>query len=226
MRTGTSEPGALDARTRHAQEAYTRRRLAVYDAVVLGLFCSAVWRCPRRRMLRLYERAAGPRHLDVGPGTGYFLDRCRFPVERPEITLLDLSEECLEMSARRLARYAPATCRANLLEPLPLPSGHFDSVGLNLVLHTVPGGWDVKGAVFAEAARVLRPGGTLFGSTVLATGVPMNALTRRLLAEQHRRGNFQNQGDDPEGLRRRLRAVFPDARVVVRGSVALFRATV
>ncbi|MFG2860381.1 class I SAM-dependent methyltransferase [Streptomyces sioyaensis] len=220
-----SDPGAWDPRTRHAQEAYTRRRLAVYDAVVLGLFCSVVWRCPRGDMLRLYRRATGARHLDIGPGTGYFLDRCGFTGPPPEITLLDLSQECLEMSAQRLARYRPRTCRANLLEPLPLPDGAFDSVAMSLVLHTVPGGWDAKGKSFAEMARVLRPGGTLFGSTVLAEGVRMNALTRRLLVEQHRRGNFQNQGDSPDGLARALAAHFPFSRVVVRGNVALFRAT-
>ncbi|QTZ96399.1 class I SAM-dependent methyltransferase [Streptomyces auratus AGR0001] len=176
-------------------------------------------------MLRLYRRATGARHLDIGPGTGYFLDRCGFTGPPPEITLLDLSQECLEMSAHRLARYRPRTCRANLLEPLPLPDGAFDSVAMSLVLHTVPGGWDAKGKSFAELARVLRPGGTLFGSTVLAEGVRMNALTRRLLVEQHRRGNFQNQGDGPDGLARALAAHFPFSRVVVRGNVALFRAT-
>ncbi|MFC5723495.1 class I SAM-dependent methyltransferase [Streptomyces gamaensis] len=215
----------IDPLIQRAQQAYTPARLAVYDALVLGLFCSLVWRCPRRSMVRLYERAAGAAHLDIGPGTGYFLDRCRFPVPDPRITLLDLSAECLQASARRLARYRPRTCRANLLEPLPLPSGHFDSVAMNLVLHTVPGGWDAKGVVFGEVARVLRPGGTLFGTTVLAEGVRMNALTRRLLAEQHRRGNFQNQGDGPDGLARALREHFPVSRVVVRGSVAVFRAT-
>ncbi|MFE2225270.1 class I SAM-dependent methyltransferase [Streptomyces kronopolitis] len=219
-----SGPGGPDPLTRHAQEAYTRQRLAVYDAVVLGLFCSVVWRCPRGDMLRLYRRATGARHLDIGPGTGYFLDRCRFTGPPPEITLLDLSQECLEMSAHRLARYRPRTCRANLLEPLPLPDGAFDSVGMSLVLHTVPGGWAAKGKSFAEVARVLRPGGTLFGSTVLAEGVRMNALIRRLLVEQHRRGNFQNQGDDPDGLARALGEHFTSHRVVVRGNVALFRA--
>nr|CAM34374.1 O-methyltransferase [Streptomyces tendae] len=226
MSQETPPPAVLDPRVRHAQQAYSERRLAVYDAVVLGLFCSLVWRCPRREMLRMYNRGVGRRHLDIGPGTGWFLDRCRFPVPDPQITLLDLSAECLEMSASRLARYGPRTCQANLLDEPALPEGYFDSAAMNLVFHTLPGGWERKGAVLGRVARTLRPGGVLFGSTVLAEGVRMNALTRRMLAEQYRRGNFQNQGDDAAGLERQLRKHFRTSRVVLRGNVALFRAGV
>jgi len=215
----------LDLKTAFAQEAYSTRRLAVYDAVVLGLFCRLIWRCPPSAMMRLYQRGVGARHLDIGPGTGYFVDKCVFPVARPEITLLDLSTECLDMSAARLARYRPSRCQANLLDPLPLPRAHFDSAAMNLVFHTIPGGWAVKGKIFGHVAETLKPGGVLFGTTVLAEGVKMNALTRRALTEQYRRGNFQNQGDDPAGLRTQLAKYFPRSAVHVRGNVGVFVAT-
>ena len=96
---------------------YTPARLAFYDVVILGFSCRFVWHSPKRRFLELYERHVGARHLDVGVGSGYFLDRCRFPVERPAITLLDLSEACLAKAARRIARYSPELRRANVLEP-------------------------------------------------------------------------------------------------------------
>ncbi|WP_405358756.1 class I SAM-dependent methyltransferase [Kitasatospora sp. NBC_00085] len=213
----------LDPRIAHAQEVYTKGKLAIYDKWVLGLFCSAVWRCPAHVMRRLYDTEAGRRHLDIGPGTGYFVDRCEFPVPDPEITLLDLSEECLTMSAQRLARYRPRTCQANLMNRLPLPKGHFDSAAMNLVFHTIPGGWDAKGVILGHVAETLRPGGVLFGTTVLAEGVPMNRFTHKLLLEQHRRGNFQNQGDDPQGLERQLAKYFPDYTVRIRGAVAVFK---
>ncbi|MBP2327281.1 SAM-dependent methyltransferase [Kibdelosporangium banguiense] len=217
-------PGAddLDPRTQRAQQVYTERILSIYDPLVLRVFCTFIWRCPPRTMVGLYDRLAGRRHLDLGPGTGFFLDRCRFPVRDPEITLVDLNENCLTVSARRLSRYRPATHQANILQPLPLPAGHFDSVALNLVMHTIPGGWETKGQAFRHAATCLRPGGTLFGTTVLERGVPMNRLTRKLMAEQHRRGNFQNQGDDPAGLTEQLKKYFPVVKVVTVGCVALF----
>ena len=216
----------LDSRIAWAQEVYTERKLAIYDSLVLGVFCNLIWRCPPKVMLRLYNQAVGARHLDTGPGTGYFVDRCRFPVATPDITLLDLSINCLKMSEQRLARYRPAVCEANLMEPLPLPKAYFDSVALNLVLHTIPGGWETKGVIFEHVAACTRPGGVVFGSTVLARGVPMNALTRRLMREQHRRGNFQNQSDDVEGLRRQLEQRFDQSTLVTRGCVGLFWATV
>src|SRR6266536_2977312 len=99
---------------------YTPARLALYDLFILGFSCRFVWRCPKRHFLALYDRYASARHLDVGVGTGYFLDRCRFPAERPQITLLDLSEACLSKASRRLARYAPRVVKANVLGPLRL----------------------------------------------------------------------------------------------------------
>ena len=224
MTTNPNDAG-IESRTAHAQEVYTPEVLGIYDKLVIGAFCRFVWRCPAPVMRRLYNASVGARHLDVGPGTGYFLDKCRFPVPDPELTLLDLSAECLAASAERVARYQPELCQANLFDPLPLPARHFDSVGMNLVFHTIPGGWDHKGVIFKHVSQVLKPGGTLFGTTVLAEGVPMNRLTRHLLLAQHERGNFQNQGDDPAGLERQLAAHFPAYRLRVKGIVAIFEAT-
>lgn len=225
MPSELSPAAPLDPRIAHSQEVYTKRTLAIYDILVLRIFCSLVWRCPPREMRRLYNRWAGQRHLDIGPGTAYFVDHCRFPSANPEITLLDLSPECLDASAKRLARYQPATCQANLMSPLPLPHQHFDSAAMNLVFHTIPGGWEHKGIILKHVAETLKPGGVLFGTTVLAEGAPMNKFTRKLLIEQHRRGNFQNQGDDADGLDRQLAKYFPHHELWVRGITAIFVAT-
>ena len=42
-------------------------------------------------------------HLDVGVGTGWFLDRVRPPADL-ELTLLDANPACLHHAAARLAR--------------------------------------------------------------------------------------------------------------------------
>ena len=46
-----------------------------YDPLVLGPIARFVWRCPTSRLLERYRRHIRARHLDVGPGTGYFLER-------------------------------------------------------------------------------------------------------------------------------------------------------
>jgi SAM-dependent methyltransferase len=224
--TNVPEFTELDPLIAHGQEAYTPCFLRIYDNVVLKTFCTLVWGCPPRVVRRLYNECVGNRHIDIGPGTGYFVDHCTFPTARPEITLLDLNVNCLKFSAARLARYRPAVCRANLMGALPLPRDHFDSAGMNNVLHAIPGGWDRKGVVFGHVAEILRPGGTLFGTTVLDQGIPVSRLARRMLRVQHEQGTtFQNQGDDLAGLERQLAKYFPQYQVRVRGATAIFTAT-
>jgi hypothetical protein len=64
------------------QAVYTARTLRAYDAVVVKASNSLVWRCPARRILAQYDSHVSAAHLDVGPGTGYYLDRCRLRVRR------------------------------------------------------------------------------------------------------------------------------------------------
>jgi ubiquinone/menaquinone biosynthesis C-methylase UbiE len=207
------------------QAVYNRAVLAVYDVGVLGLSCELIWRCPRSAMLAGYDRTIGHRHLDLGVGTAYFLDHCRFPDAKPQVTLLDLNPSVLSVAARRISRYQPHLIQANVLEPLPVPAGGFDSVGMNFLLHCLPGGWRVKGAVLGYAAAALRPGGRVFGSTVLADGVRTTAPARALIRLYNARGIFHNADDDLVGLREQLTRHFPDHRLTVRGCVALFEAT-
>src|SRR5262249_10356222 len=83
---------------------YSRFVLACYAVFVLGFSARFAWRCPRARMLEQYQELAGPRHLDVGVGTGWFLAHCHWRDARPDVTLLDLNENSLHAAAGRIAR--------------------------------------------------------------------------------------------------------------------------
>ena len=203
---------------------YTPARLALYDVFILGLSCSLVWRCPRRHFLDLYDQHVGSPHLDIGVGTGYFLDRCRFPIERPQITLLDPSDACLTKAARRLERYSPRVVKASALEPLDLGTARFASIALNGVLHCLPATPETKAAVFASLKPFLEDGGVVFGSTILGSGVEHGRLAQTALARYNREGFFTNLGDDLAGLERALAHNFADRHIDVRGSFALFAA--
>jgi SAM-dependent methyltransferase len=207
------------------QAIYNRVTLAVYDIGVLSLSCRLLWRCPKAEMLASYDRNVGARHLDLGVGTAYFLDRCRFPDVRPQITLVDLNPTVLRVAASRIGRYRPEVIKANVLEPLPVPAEAYDSVGVNFLLHCLPGDWQVKGRVLASAAAALRPGGRVFGSTILADGVKTTAPARALMRLYNSHGIFHNARDDLAGLEEQLAGRFADHRLTVRGCVALFEGT-
>jgi len=212
----------LAPEVRAGQAAYTKAVLAVYDQVVLGLFCRFVWRCPSRHLQELYQRHLSANHLDAGVGTGYFLDRCQFPAPRPRLALLDLNPNSLDVAGRRLARYHPETYRANVLEPLTIPGLKFDSVGVNFLLHCLPGPLRAKAVALDHLKAVLNPGGVLFGSTLLAGGVNRPLLARLLMRFFNAVGVFGNAGDDLDGLTAELTRRFSGVSVRVVGSLALF----
>jgi ubiquinone/menaquinone biosynthesis C-methylase UbiE len=93
--------------------------LSIYDVLVHGLSNYLAWRCPTRRLLRLYRANLSSNHLEAGVGTGYFLDRAgKFDFER--LILLDVNPNCLARAERRLARFKPTLYEANVLAPLKL----------------------------------------------------------------------------------------------------------
>jgi SAM-dependent methyltransferase len=205
------------------QRVYTPLVLRGYDLFVLGFSNRFVWRCRSSRMLERYDRYVGARHLDVGVGTGWFLDHCSWPVEAPQITLLDLNENSLSAASRRIHRYDPATVQANVLDPVELGGASFDSIAANFLFHCLPGTLEGKAATVASNLRPsLASGGVLFGSTILGRGVAHNVLGRRLMRLYNRKGIFSNTEDDLRGLEQGLASHLTDVEIEVVGAVALF----
>lgn len=202
---------------------YSRPVLALYDLLVVRLSNDLAWRCHRERLLDLYRLDAGRRHLDVGPGTGWYLAHAGLPPEG-EVTLLDLNPNSLARAESRIADRRPRTVTANVLDPLPAGTGPFDSIAANYVFHCVPGTWSEKGVAFGHLAAALVPGGVLFGGTILGKGVTHNAIGRRLMTTYNARGIFHNADDDAAGLEAQLRRYFTEVAVDVVGVVARFRA--
>ncbi len=219
--TSTLEgPGPAHA----GQAVYTRTFLSVYDAVVYGFNSPVLWRCPKDRVVAHYDANVSARHLDIGVATGALLDACRFPVAAPELTLMDMNPNSLAAASARLARYAPRTHRANVLEDWHLEPGTYDSVAMTHLLHCLPGPMSAKGVAFEHAHRALAPGGTFFGATILGKGVPISPLARAFLAISNARGILDNRDDGPAELDIALARVFPDRTVTIHGTVAFWSA--
>jgi SAM-dependent methyltransferase len=206
------------------QAVYTRSLLRFYDLLVMGYNLPVLWRCPKKSLRRLYDDNVGVRHLDVGVASGYLIDKCHFPSEHPEITLMDLNPNSLGFAAHRLRRYSPRTHRANVLEPWGLGEEAFDSIAMSNLLHCVPGTLKDKAVAFSHAKAALAPGGTLFGATVLGTSADHTKRSLKALEKMNRSGAFSNLDDRQEDLEAGLAAEFAEHEVEIQGVVALFTA--
>jgi len=220
----TLDPQVLptDEQIRAGHAAYSPGLLKWYDFLVLNVTNRWIWHCPTQGLLDLYDAHVTANHLEVGVGTGFFLDRCRFPTPAPRLVLADLNEHCLAAASHRVARYAPATIHHDIFQPLPAALGKFDSIGLNYVLHCLPGDMATKALVLDHLAAALNPGGVLFGSTLLVDGVQHSFLARRLMAHYNRVKIFDNLHDRRAHFDAALAARFRDVRIDTAGSVTRF----
>lgn len=213
-----------DEQVRAGQAVYTKRSLRLYDLVVLGLTNRLVWKCPTPGLLAHYNKHITANHLDVGVGTGYFLERCRFPSDAPRIALLDINRSSLEFAAARIAQRTPEKYLRNVLEPLSIDAANFDSVGVNYLLHCLPGTIDAKTVILDHLKAHMNPGAVLFGSTLLQGGVSRGWAARRLMAFYNRKGIFSNRDDHLQGLEQALTQRFPHVSIQITGCAALFSA--
>jgi SAM-dependent methyltransferase len=201
---------------------YNRLTLRAYDFWVLGVSNRYAWQCPTAELLAHFQRHAGRRHLDIGVGTGYLPDHCRFPGGAPALVLADLNPASLAAAAHRLRRLRPHTHRIDVLQPFTLPEAPFDSVSLNYLLHCLPGPLADKAPAIRHAAAQLRPDGTLFGATILGEAAGHNRFGSVLMRLYNARGIFGNRGDTAAELRALLQQELQDVELRVIGKVALF----
>lgn len=205
------------------QAVYSPLVLKIYDWFVLGFSNRLIWRCPTPALRALYDRNVSVRHVDIGVGTGYFLDNANWPVPEPAITLVDLNPNSLTAAAKRIRRFVPRTVVANALEPLP-PLGPFDSAGLCYLLHCLPGAIEAKAAVFDHLRPTLALGARVFGATILQGDAPRSKPAQGLMNLYNKKGIFSNAHDTRQALETALKRRFTGVNIEMRGAVALFEA--
>ena len=135
-----------------------------YDTQVEVLFNGSANATRRQALVPLHEAFAGRdqrrlRLLDVGCGTGRFLDFCKQTWPRLPALGLDLSETYVSEAKRHLRHW----CWINLMvangESIPLPDESQDAVTSIFMFHELPP--KVRRIIFGEFARVLKRGGRL-----------------------------------------------------------------
>jgi SAM-dependent methyltransferase len=204
------------------QADYSELLLRLYDPLVLGPIARYVWRCPAELGVRMYRQHIRPNHLDVGPGTGYFIDHAGLPAGS-KVTILDPNPTVLRHVSRRLRDLDVTAVEADVLKPLPM-AGPFDSAAMNAVLHCLPGPLDRKAVALANIASVLAPDATFFGATVLGRSARQTRMGRAFLTAFNWRGAFDNLDDTEDGIADSLRRSFREVTIETVGGLAIFAA--
>jgi len=204
------------------QAIYSRLVLSVYDIYVFGISNRYIWKCPTSKLVQNYEDNVSGNHLDIGVGSGYLLDVSQFPVAVPRVGLLDLNSNSLNVTANRIQRYKPTIFKRNVFEKLSVGQHKFDSVGMNYLLHCLPGTMETKSTVFDNAVEVLSPGGCVFGATLLQKGVHLGWSAKKLMSIYNQKGIFSNANDSLQALEKILISRFSTYSIDIYGCAAVF----
>ena len=205
--------------------AYDKIILVIYDWFILGFMSYFFWRCPTRKVtLPFFQAHIRRTHLDIGVGTGYFIQNSRIDADAP-ITLCDLNANCLEKTKERLGRPDLDCLHHDILEPFPDLVGPFESISLMFLLHCLPPPQERKCQVLRTLKHHLKPDGVLFGCTVLGPkSGNQTTLSRFALRRINRKGRMGNLDDTEEMFVQALRDNYRDFQTRVVGSMLLFSA--
>lgn len=214
-----------EEQNKRGAEVYSQFVLKIYDWYVLWYNCRFLWECPAYHFLELYNQYVSANHLDIGVGTGYFLDKCQFPCTNVRLALMDSNANPLKTASKRLFRYSPEVYQRNASEPFGINAQPFDSIGMMNLLHCIPGNLKTKAIVFEYAKEVMNPGAVIFGSTILYKGIKHNALATLAIKCYNKTGSMTNMDDSLEDIQESLRSSFSDSSVKVIGCEALFWAS-
>jgi ubiquinone/menaquinone biosynthesis C-methylase UbiE len=135
-----------------------------YDTQVEVLFNGTANATRRQALPQLHEVFAGRdqrklRLLDIGCGTGRFLDFVKQAWPRLPAIGLDMSEPYIRHARRHLKRWSRMNLTVGNAESLPVPDESQDAVTSIFMFHELPP--KVRRIVLRECARVLKPGGRL-----------------------------------------------------------------
>ncbi|PWS35537.1 SAM-dependent methyltransferase [Falsiroseomonas bella] len=149
-------------RARSASDAFRRDGMDWDEMRALGLPAAAIEQALLDSLPARMEAL-----LDIGTGTGRLLE---LVAPRAERALgVDMSRDMLALARARLAERGladRATVRQADMYRLPFADASFDAVAMQMVLHYA----EDPAAALAEAARVLRPGGSLLIADLAAHG--------------------------------------------------------
>ncbi|MGL4219198.1 MAG: class I SAM-dependent methyltransferase [Shewanella sp.] len=215
----------MNKSTQDGAKVYTPLALKIYDWWVLGISNRFAWKCSTNdHLVPHFKRHLGQRHLDIGVGTGFYLQHVPKNIA---ISLMDMNANSLAVAKERVSSHCcTTTIQHDIFEPIPAEyEGRYDSVSLYYLLHCLPGTLVEKRIALLNASKALKPNGTLFGATILGYEVNHNFLGKKLMHVYNSKGIFSNVQDTEAELSHELSLLFENVTINRVGKVALFSAS-
>ena len=194
-----------------------------YDYLVNDINCNYVWRCNKTNIFELYKSNLKSNHLEIGPGSGYFLYPQNHCKNIKKLKLMDINKSILNSSQENLTKYYNniKIYHHNIFEQkINLPN--VESVGINYVLHCVPGKLEDK---FDRLLNNLPSDINIFGSTVVNDKDKQTLISKTELLFLNKYGIFNNKLDYSNNLINFLKYNNLDHQTKIVGNVLLFEIT-
>jgi ubiquinone/menaquinone biosynthesis C-methylase UbiE len=142
----------------------TEKSAELYDTQVEILFNGSANAIRRQALPQLHEVFAGRdqrklKVIDIGCGTGRFIDALKQVWPRLPVLGIDLSEAYVRHARRYLRRWSRVALGVAKAESLPVADNSQDALVSIFLFHELPP--KVRRAVLRECARVLKPGSRL-----------------------------------------------------------------
>lgn len=211
--------------TQHGSKVYTPLTLRLYDWWVLGVSNRFAWQCSTSdALVPHFKKHAGKCHLDIGAGTGFYLQH--LPIDS-DVWVMDMNSNSLAAAQQRVRHtHHVTTIKHDIYDPLPQQCvGKFDSVSLYYLLHCLPGTMTEKAIAIRNAASALNHKGVLFGATILGDDADHNMFGKQLMHFYNAKRIFSNRQDNEPALRHILTTLFEQVETCCIGKVVLFSAS-
>ena len=187
-----------------------------YDYFVNNLNCKYVWNCNQNIIKDLYKNNLSKNHIEIGPGTGYFLKQNQFD----SLYLLDINNDILNDSFKNLKNNSKKIVKINkniFNKNNQIKINNVNSIGLSYVLHCVPNTLDISLNYLVN--NLNKKDVTLFGSTVIPTNTHILASSELFFL--NKLGIFNNLNHNLEQLKNFSKNY--DHEINVVGNVLVFK---
>ena len=192
-----------------------------YDYLVNDINCNYAWRCNKNNIFDLYRKNLESNHLEIGPGSGYFLLPKHHNKKIGNLFLMDINYPILNHSHNNLKNHFPNVypIKHNIFEN-SLKFLDFQSVGINYVLHCVPGRLENK---MEKLINNLPENLTIFGSTVINDFNKQTNLSQVELMVLNKLGIFNNSNDYSNALIKFAKSNKLEFDTQIIGNVLIFK---